>query len=103
MKLLGHFRVGPRRPALLVDVLEGDARLAGSRMLQDEPILSAPVRLISRRRLVARAVRVAEQLAVELRQTSRVGGIQDYLQKGRMRVRMSHQRALWRIASPAVT
>jgi hypothetical protein len=67
--------------------LEGDARRAGG-VTDDQPVLTALVGLISDWLFIARAVHVAEQLAVKLREAAGVRGVQDDLQELRVHTKV---------------
>jgi hypothetical protein len=62
-----------------------------ARLDQHQPFLAAPIRLIGGRRLIARALRVAEKLPIELGQLASIGRVQDYLSELWERLRGVHQ------------
>lgn len=66
----------PRGRREVVDLLDGEARFAGV-IAQDQPARPSVVDLIRWGYRVARGVPEAEQLAVELRQRSGVGRVED--------------------------
>jgi len=65
VQLLGYRLVGPRRPGLLVDLLERHSRVAGL-VEQHEPIPPVRIGVTVGGRFVAGAVVIAEEFAPEL-------------------------------------
>lgn len=89
VELLGHPVVGPGRLGQLLHLLDGDPGGAGT-VLQHQPVGTPRVALAGGRRLVAGAVREAEQLAVELGEQAGVGRIEHHLSEGREPLRFLH-------------
>src|SRR5207253_2417446 len=83
MELLWDRTFRPRGPRELGDLLEGQA-IGPRRVAQHQPILATGVGRSGCGRLVTGPVAQAEELPVELRQRTGVGGVQDHLQKSRI-------------------